>query len=66
MRIMVGAVALVCLVAASAGAKAVIKVEKDTYNADTILEGTRDAVTHAFVIRNTGDEPLTIKAVRPG
>ncbi len=49
-----------------ASGKAVIKVVDDAYDADTIMEGTREAVIHTFVVRNTGDEPLQIKAVRPG
>jgi len=66
MRTLVRAIVVVCAVWVFAGAKPVIKVSSDVYDADTVIEGKRDEVSHSFVIRNTGDEPLTIKSVRPG
>lgn len=54
------------LFAAVAGAKPVITVDKKVFVADTVVEGTREAVTCVFRIKNTGDEVLQIKSVRPG
>ena len=55
---------LVLVVAAFAGPK--IKVDNAEYDAGSILEGSLNKIRHEFKISNTGDEPLTIKQVKPG
>ncbi len=52
------------VVAVFAGPK--IKVDNTDYDAGTILEGSKERVTHTFKLKNIGDEPLHIKEVKPG
>jgi len=58
--------ALLLTSAAHAGPKALISANKTVHEFDTVVEGTRESVAFTFRIRNNGDEPLTIRAVRPG
>ena len=58
--------AALCLAATALHAKPLISANKTTHEIDTVVEGTRESVSYTFRIRNTGDEVLTIRAVRPG
>jgi len=42
----------------------IIQVDQETASVGHIVEGEKDAVTHTFVIKNSGDEPLKISGVR--
>jgi hypothetical protein len=57
---------MLVLIATNLPAKPLISANKTVHEVDTVVEGTRDAVSYTFKIRNTGDEVLTIRAVRPG
>jgi hypothetical protein len=43
-----------------------VSVSSKEYNADTVMQGKLEYVRHTFKLKNTGDEPLRIKRVRPG
>jgi len=49
-----------------ASAKPIIKADVRMHDVGTIVQGEKDAVTYTFRLKNTGDEVLTIKKVRPG
>jgi hypothetical protein len=61
-----GLVLSVSVLALSAWSTPVLTVDSAEYDMGIIEEGTKDAVEHAFVIKNTGNEKLVIKDVRPG
>lgn len=62
----IAAVIAILLLCTAAAAKPAVKVDSKEYDAGTIIEGSREYVTHAFRLKNTGDEPLKIIKVRPG
>jgi len=43
-----------------------IAVDKADVDLGTIEEGAREFLEHTYIIKNTGDEKLVIKQVRPG
>jgi hypothetical protein len=43
-----------------------VAVDKNEFNAGKIMEGSMQRVKHAFILTNTGNEPLHIKEVKPG
>ena len=55
--------ALVVVFAGPAWAKPVLTVEEPKFVFDPVPDGT--GVSHVFVVKNTGDEPLIIHDVQP-
>ncbi len=43
-----------------------IEVDSADFDVGSIKEGAKEKVSHTFIVRNTGDEPLKIEKVRPG
>ncbi|MBD3345339.1 MAG: DUF1573 domain-containing protein [Chitinivibrionales bacterium] len=43
-----------------------LQVEETEYFAGTFLEGQVDTISHDFILKNTGDEPLYVLKVHPG
>ena len=60
------AIALFLAVAQPSMAGPKVSVSSKEYNADTVMQGKLEYVRHTFKLKNTGDEPLRIKRVRPG
>ncbi|MBD3391669.1 MAG: DUF1573 domain-containing protein [Chitinivibrionales bacterium] len=59
-------VLIVAITAWSAAAGPKIEVDKADYDDGVIREGAKDTVSHVFTLKNTGDEVLRIKQVKPG
>ncbi len=62
----VATVLAIVLLSTATIAKPMVTVANEAYDAGTIVEGSRERVTHRFKLKNTGDEPLKILRVRPG
>jgi hypothetical protein len=43
-----------------------VEVDNETFDFGKVREGSKRKVTHAFKLKNTGDENLVIEKVKPG
>ncbi|MBD3315501.1 MAG: DUF1573 domain-containing protein [Chitinivibrionales bacterium] len=43
-----------------------IEVDSAKFDIGKIKEGTKEKVTHTFKLKNTGNDTVTIKSVKPG
>jgi hypothetical protein len=57
---------LACIWIAAAYSAPKIEIVDPEHDAGVVDEGTKEEASHAFVVRNAGNETLVIKDVRPG
>lgn len=61
------AMAVVTVLATMPGLAApVIQVDSADFDYGRVMKGSTRSISHVFKVRNSGDEPLRIRRVRPG